>query len=327
MGFLRFGSRMLWVALAVVATANLTGKAMGAEEAGKIHVVSTIFPVADWVGQVGGDRVTTAVLVPAGASPHTFEPSPAEMRGLSRAKVFFTIGLGYDNWAAKLASGGGKGLSTVALGDSLKRRKQLPDVSRATAGQAEIESSEASHDHDHDHDHGGVDPHYWLDPALAKLSVMEIRDALKAADPANAAVFEHNAAGYIAELDTLDSELSGTLAKLRRREFVSFHNAYSYFATRYGLRIAAVIEEYPGKTPSNRYVMNVAKRLRELKLTTVFSEPQFSPRMADILAKEIGGTVDMLDPLGGPGIEGRDSYVAILRFNGAQLVRCLGTKP
>lgn len=304
--------------LCVCACTRPSGKAEQAPTAGKITVVATIFPLADWAAQVGGENVRAVTLLPAGSSPHTFEPTPLQMREVSEARLFLKVGLHLDDWAARLSSAAPPQIKTLSLGDDLQSKKQLPEVEHVLTGP--VIGSEHG---DKDHDHEGVNPHFWLDPRLAKLSVDEIQQALSTIDPAHAQAYAQNASHYKTQLDQLDAELSSTLARCKQRSFVSFHNGFPYLANRYGLNVAGVIEEYAGKTPSDRHVKEITDRLRALNTKVVFAEPQLNPRVADIVAQEIGGKVQILDPQGGDIFPDRNSYMALMRFNGQKLREAL----
>jgi ABC-type Zn uptake system ZnuABC Zn-binding protein ZnuA len=292
----------------------------GAE--GKIVVIATILPLADWARQVGGDRVYVQTLLPAGASPHTFDPTPRDMRLISRAKLLLKVGLHMDDWGASLATSAGKdGPRVISLGETLQKQGKLPDVGHFDATAEQIGGGEADHSHhDHDgHDHGSVNPHFWLDPHMAIASVEIIRDTLTEADPAGKATYDANASSYIQQLRALDKELAAGLAPYAGRAFVSFHNAWPYLAERYHLKIAAVIEEYAGKAPGEKYLRGVTDRLKTLGIKTIFSEPQLNPRVAEVLATEVGATVSVLDPYGTAGVESRDTYIETMQFNLKQL--------
>jgi zinc transport system substrate-binding protein len=292
-----------------------------------ISVATTIMPLADWVKNVGGDAVVVTTLIPAGASPHTFEPKPTDMRRAAGAQVVFRVGLEYDDWALKMVPSRAKG-RVVALGDVLKKQSAIPDVCHVQEGAVEIASKEkgatSGHNHGHDHSHGhshdhGTDPHYWLDPMLAQASLKPIVEALSAQRPDLRITFEENAKRYGAELQSLDAELSASISLKPVRPVVTFHNAFAYMANRYNFRVAGVIEEFPGKVPTDRYIMDISRQLRKEKISVIFAEPQFNPRAAEVLAKEIGGRVDILDPLGHEDFSDRDTFVKLLRYNVAKL--------
>lgn len=290
---------------------------------GRIVVVATILPLADWARQVGGDRVYVQVLLPAGTSPHTFDPTPRDMRLISRSKMLLKVGLHMDDWGANLAGAAGKeGPRVVSLGEELQKAKLLPDVEHFEAAAEQI-GTDGGHDHSHDghdhHHHHGVNPHFWVDPQMAMECVRILRDRLTEADPDGRELFAANADKYLAELSEMDSQIRQKLAPYKGAGFVSFHNAFPYLALRYELKILAVIEEYAGKSPGEKYLRTVAEKLKTLGVKTVFSEPQLNPRLAEVLAKEIGAQVRVLDPYGTEGVSGRDTYIGVMQYNAEQL--------
>lgn len=293
------------------------------ESNGKLIIVSTIFPLADWARQVGGDRVYVETLLPAGASPHTFDPGPRHMRVISKAGLFLKSGLQMDDWGASLSAAGGKNLPVISVGDELMDNADLPDVSSLDNAAHAVAHDEAGH---HDHVHGAVNPHFWLDPQLAIASVKIIRDALIKADPEGTDSFKANAAEYITKLQKLDSDIATKLAPVSGKGFVSFHNAWPYFARRYHIKIVAVIEEYAGKTPSEKYLRKVTDELKRLDIRAIFSEPQLNPRVAEIIAKEVGGEVKVLDPYGTEGDPQRGSYIDTMLFNADELLKVLSAQ-
>lgn len=304
---------------------------------GKTIIVATVLPLADWAQEVGGDRVYVQTLLPAGASPHTFDPTPRDMRLISHAAFLLKVGLQMDDWGASLArSTGDDGPEVISLGEQLQGQGQLPDVghfeatAESLAAAIEGEANAGSeHDHDHDHDHhghdhhghshGGINPHFWLDPVLAAASVEIIRDHLIKADPAGEAIYTANAERYLGELTALDNEIREGLAPYSGHAFVTFHNAWPYLANRYNLEIAAVIEEYAGKAPGEKYLRLVTDRIRQLGIKTVFTEPQLSPRVAEVIASEVGANFSVMDPYGTAGEPDRDTYLKTMRYNLGQL--------
>lgn len=262
-----------------------------------VEVVVTIPPLADWVQQVGGDDVRVTTLLSPGTSPHTFEPSPAEMRKISTAQLFVQVGLGLDDWGARLAKVANGKVRVLSLGEYLREHKLLPNIDELNSGTAAIVNhAHASDEPGHVHSH--YDPHFWLDPHLAQQCVEEIRNHLKRIDAAGAAEYDANCHRYVSKLATLDRELREELRGCAGKGMVNYHNAFAYFARRYGLRVAGVIEEYAGKTPSERYLRELTREVKKRGVTVIFAEPQFNPRLAEILATEAGARVETLDPLG-----------------------------
>lgn len=349
-------------AAALIACLSLAGCApapsAGDTDPDAVRIATTTPPLADWARQVAGPDAVVTCILPPGSNAHTFEPSPREMRTVAEARILLRVGLQLDNWGKSLADAN-RDIHTVALGDELRARNLLPDVTTITAAAvsigtaddhtghdhaagegdhaADAESTTAAHDdsnadeHDHatcsGHAHDGTDPHFWLDPLVARECVNLIADHLAAAYPERAAEFRANAARYGDELMALDGEIRETLSGASRRDFATFHNAFAYYASRYGLTIAAVIEEYPGKEPGDRYLKAVVGKLRDAGIRRVFAEPQFSRRAAEIIAREIGGRVEILDPHGSPDVPERSNYLELMRFNTRAIAGALSDSP
>ncbi len=257
-----------------------------------VPVVATIFPIADIVRQVGRDDVEVVTLLPAGASPHTFEPSPAQIRDVAHARVFVQIGAGLDDWGAKLLAARGNGLTVVKLTEGLP----------LTNG----------------------DPHIWLDPILMRdHAVPMIVQALSAADPSRRAAFERAAAEFQSALTRLDGETRQALAPVANKNYVAFHSAWRYFGERYGLHEAAVIETSPGKEPSAREIAAVVKAARAAHVHAILIEPQFNSRLAEQVAREFGGETLTVDPTGGPDIPGLNGYISLMQHNVRVFVKAL----
>ena len=187
--------------------------------------------------------------------------------------------------------------------------------------------SEHGHDHHshghHDHHHGAIDMHMWLDPANARAWTAAIADALIAADPANAAAYAANADALAARLDDLTAELDAGLAPVRDRPFVVFHDAYQYLENRFGLTVAGSITVGPDIQPGADRVAEIQRRVRDLGVACIFSEPQFAPRFIDVIAEGTEVGTGVLDPLGTDLEDGPDLYFELMRRNAEALVDCL----
>jgi zinc transport system substrate-binding protein len=274
------------------------------ESSGKLTVVATIFPLADFVKNVAGDKVEVVTLLRPGDSPHTYEPTSRDMKAVARATLLVVNGAGLDFWVEKLKSAASDNLAVV-------------DTSRILEEEGLLLSGDE--DDDEADDQGGTNPHFWLDPVLAQTQVEAIAAALVAADPGNKNSYLGNTADYIAELKSLDAEIKNETQSFSIREFISFHASWTYFARRYNLVEAAVIEEAPGKEPTTKEQMRIIDLVKELNVKAIFAEPQFSTKVADTIADGSGAKVLLLDPIGGPGLEGRDSYIALMRYDVGQM--------
>ena len=284
----------LWLALVLSLAASCAGPQ--APPSGKIRVAVSIPPLADFVSQVGGDRVETVTLVPPGASVHTYEPTPSQIEFVAKADMLVLNGLGLEFWADKVVKGSGNA------------RLLMVDTS---VGVETISGDEG----------GGANPHIWLDPLRAMVQVANIRDGLTKIDPANSDLYRTNASRYIQGLSALNSEIAARVQTWQYKQFISFHSAWVYFAQRYGLKQVAVIEEFPGKEPSPAYIAQVVALAKGLPVRAIFAEPQLSPKVAETVAKESGKTVLLLDPLG--GVEGRYSYTELMRYNVGEMEKAL----
>ena len=288
------GMLRLAAPLGVLLIAGCTGRAPAP---GTPAAAATIAPLADVVARVAGPGWDVRTIVPPGVSPHVFEPTPKEVRLVARARLVVTVGAGYDGWAAKLAAAcasdarlfdGGKAAGIVALGE----------------GEAHGEDADGDLGHD---------PHWWLSPPLVAKILPALAEELSAIDPAGAAGYRDRAAAFAAELSRLDAEIARTLRPVAGSSIVTAHNAWAYFADRYGLKPAGSIEPVPGREPSPREIQSLVLAARREGLRTLFTEPQFPLEAARVVADEAGLRVAMVDPVG--GLPGRLGYEELLLFN------------
>jgi zinc transport system substrate-binding protein len=264
---------------------------------GRMLVAASIAPLADFAQQVGGDYVQVITLVPPGASPHTYELTPAQAEQVAKANVLVLNGVELEYWADKLVQSAGNPNLIVV------------DTSQGI----EIMAGEAAG--------AGGNPHIWLDPRNAIVQVEHIRAALLRADPAHADHYRANAKRYSAELWELDREIANEVATWSSRQFIAFHPAWVYFARRYGLEQAAVIERSPGREPSPAEVARIVETARRIEAKAIFAEPQFSAKAAQTIAEESGARVFFLDPLGSSLDD--PSYLNLMRSNLAQMAQAL----
>lgn len=291
--------RPVWIAIILVALiAAGCGRAPEPHQ-GKMIVAASIAPLYDFSRQVGGSLVDVELLVPPGASPHTYQIEPAQMKVLSRASVLVLNGVGLEYWADKAVDAADNPRLIV-----VRTAEGLPIVGKGK-----------------DPHHPSGNPHVWLDPRMAIRQVEAIRDAFAKADPAHSKVYAENAERFIQKLRALDEEIRKRVKTFRSRSFIAFHPAWVYFAKEYGLDQAAVIEESPGKEPSPSHIRKIIETARKLKVKAVFAEPQFSPKAAQVIADEVGAKVLILDPLGQPP---NYSYIETMRRNLDRMAKGLG---
>jgi zinc transport system substrate-binding protein len=295
----------------------------------RMMAIASIFPVTDLVRRIGGERWQVLTLLPAGASAHTYEPTPEQVRHLAQASVFFQIGLGLEFWLEKLVRAAKH--PTLVSVDLSEGIETLPTPSPLLPQEPQKGARRGHTHHQHQtskadlqaHTHEGPDAHYWLDPVRMQQVVSRIEHELSKLDPEYTRLYAERAHQVRADLEQLHEEIMRRTATLQNRRFIALHAAWTYFAPRYNLIQAAVVEPFPGREPSPRYLASLAQLMRRAQVQAVVIEPQLSTTAAQALARETGARVGMMDPYGGPGVPGRDSYTDLMRYNVAALVQLL----
>ncbi len=267
-------------------------------------VLVSIPPQAWLVERLADDRVSVLELVPPGASPHAYDPTPRQLAAAAEAALWFTVGATMEQ----------------ALQPRLQR--MLPDLRVVPTADEAVGSPADPHDGDgghvgadgHGHDPHEHDPHVWLDPVMATEAAARMAAALARLDPAGAPVYAERLVALRRELADLDRELAATLAPVRGGELLVMHPAFGWFAERYGLTQTAV--EQGGLSPSPRHLAALLERARARGVHTLFLQPQTSPDQARAVAREAGLAVGVLDPLA------RD-YATNLRLMAAAMLAAL----
>lgn len=272
-------------------------------QASKVKVAATIFPLYDLVRSIGGEKVEAIIILPPGASPHTYEVSPAKVKETQDINLLFTIGAGVDSWAEKLIQEDDVRVVSLEESVSLKPFKV----------QGHDNEDEHEDEHEHEHEYGDLDPHYWLSPNNAILMVQKISIELSLLDPENSHYYLRNADNFISELEVKNAEWEDKISKLNRKELVVFHDAWGYFADYFGLEIVATFEPFPGKTPTPQYLIKLQEEVKENNINSLFVEPQLSKEAISTLAQDLGVEVAILDPIG--GLAERDNYLDLISYN------------
>jgi ABC-type Zn uptake system ZnuABC Zn-binding protein ZnuA len=268
------------------------------------RVAATIFPLYDIVREIGGPDIRASVILPPGASPHTFEPSPRTVADLAQGKAVFRIGHGLDDWVAAMAQSAGVS-SVVTVDEGITLRRFSPN---------EI-----------DPDHptpGDVDPHYFLTIPNAKRIAETVDLALCQIAPQAAPHFAERRRAYQSRLDRIELEIRGLLSNLPIQQIATFHNAFGYFAQTYGLKVVATFEPFPGQEPGPQDIALFERRVRESKVKVIFAEPQTSLDGIRPIANDLGVRLSMLDDMG--GVPGRENYVELMLFDARQIAAACG---
>jgi len=262
-----FGSISIVLVLVLAATLIdfATSCAREAEGVGKIGVAVTILPIADFIENVGGKKVDVTVMVPPGASPHTYEPTPSQMVKISKAKMYAKVGSGVE-------------FELVWMDKLMKQNKKMLVID-CSAGIMKI----------------GKDPHIWNSPVNAKKMVENICAGLIEIDPKNKDHYTENRNRYLRDLDGLDAYIRKRLGGFTHRYFMTYHPAFGYFANEYNLTQLAI--EHKGKEPTPKVIQDCIDLAKRHNLSYIFVAPQFATKHAETIANSIGGKTVFIDPL------------------------------
>lgn len=234
------------------------------QESTKIKVAVSILPQEDFVEHIGKDLVDVTVMIPPGASPATYEPTPEQLRKLDKAKLYIRIGhIPFEKaWMNKILNA--------------NKKMRVVDSSEG------IEII-------------GNDPHIWNSPRLVKIQVKNIYQGLAEVDPEHKEIYAKNEEAYLKELNTLDTEIRGILSGIKNRRFMVFHPSWGYFARDYGLEQIPI--EIEGKEPSAADMASLIEKAKVDKIKVVFVQSQFSGQSAKVIADQIGARLISVNPL------------------------------
>lgn len=260
-----------------------------------IPVVTTISTLNSFVEGVGGSHVSVSSIVPVGASPETFQPTPQSVVLLSKARLLVENGAGLETWMQGLLQNANTGNLTIV------------DCSAGLPVK-------------------GSNPHLWMDPVYAKHYVGRIRDALAALDPAHRAEYFRNADAYDRRLDALTAWIRAQIAPIpkSRRVLIVFHNAWQYYDDRFGITTLGIIEEAPGQEPNPHDFGHIVDLAVAHHVKAIFGEPEYSPKLAEALARDAGISVvtNLYDD--SIGTDPRvNNYVSMLQYDTRALVKSM----
>ena len=280
----------------------------------QIKVIATVYPVYEFVKQVGGDKVDVVMLIPPGAEPHDWEPTAKDITRIKDASIFAYHGSGFEP-VEKL-------LTKDVLGNAV-----AVEVSKGVAKLAEShEADEHKDEHKDDkHEHEG-DSHMWLDPLSAQQEVNNILAALIAVDGKNASYYKENAERFNKQLADLDLEYKKTLGTVARKDIITSHEAFGYLTARYELKQVGIMGLSPDAEPTPDKMAEVTKFVREHKVNYIFFETLTSPKLAQTIAKETGAELLVLNPIENlteEEMKQGKNYLTIMRENLTNLEKAL----
>jgi ABC-type Zn uptake system ZnuABC Zn-binding protein ZnuA len=259
-----------------------------AANAAPLGAVATITPLGWLLEMLGGERVSVSVLVPAGGTPHAFEPRPRDLRALSDAKLFVAAGAGVDDWATRLAVAEGPRPLVLAQSGS------------------------------------ELGAHFWLDPITVRDQALPaLSGALAALDPVGSAHYAERRRAVAHDLTALDAEIRASLAGVPRRPLIPMHAAFGAFAARYGVTLLEPVQPIGAEEPSPRSLARLVDAAAAGGAVAVLVEPQLPAAASNALAETLGVPAVVVDALGDATQPERSSYAALLRFDAAAFRRAL----
>ena len=278
----------------------------------KLRAIATTSILGDIVRNVAGDAIELTVLLQIGRDPHSYQPVPSDLTAVSRADAVFASGFGLEEFLVDMLQNAGGERLLLYVSAGIEPRE----------GEAHEEEDEPE-----ENDHGAVDPHVWLDVRHVEVWTDNIAQVLSAMDPANAAAYRDNAVAYKAQLAELDRWIVDQIALIptENRRLVTNHEAFGYYAERYGLeQVGAVYPVSPAAEPSAQDIARLETAIKELGVRAVFTESTVNPRLAQRIAQDTGVKLVQLysGSLGGPGT-GAETYIDFMRYNTDAIVAAL----
>jgi ABC-type Zn uptake system ZnuABC Zn-binding protein ZnuA len=279
-------------------------------------VAVTIYPLYDIVRNIAPEEIDVVLLLPPGASPHTFEPSPSTIQELERSKAMFAIGHGLDDWAVTMADVTDTPVISSYSGINLRQYEaggHVHEDEHEDEHMHEHEDAQAEEGVGHDHVHEGTDPHYWLSMqnAIAMTATINVELAKLFPELKDKITARHNS--MLGKLRDADHMIKNVLTDLPNRKIVTLHDAWYYYAEDYGLEVAATFEPSPGREPTPQYLAGLHHTLEEAGTKTLYSEPQLSTESLEQFVEDNDLNIAVLDPLG--GTDDRMSYIAMMLYN------------
>jgi len=274
-----------------------------------VNAVVSIVPQKTFLEKIGGDKVNISLMVKPGNSPHTYEPKPSQMRNISKADIYFSIGVEFeDNWLAKFQNQN-KSMIVKDMGKNVLKIEMKEHSHHDDHDGEEKHEDHKDHDHekhdDHDehakqehneHDDEGKDPHIWTTPSNVKIIAKNIYNELAKIDSKNKSYYKKNLTAFLKEIEQTDLKIKNLLKNTpKNSKFMVFHPSWGYFARDYNLEQFAI--ESGGKNPKPKQIAHLIEEAKEEKVHAIFTAPEFSTNTAKQIAKEVGVPVIKVSPL------------------------------
>lgn len=330
-----------------------------------VNILCSFFPMYIFTKNIVGDTkdVTVSLMVPAQTGcPHEYDLTPVDRKKIADATIFVMNGAGLEEFSEKQVKTANDKVQIVDSSikvakaggghddhdghdhkeHAAKEKAEHKDHDDKDGHKHDHDDKAHKHDHDekahkhddhkhddHDHHHhGGANPHFFSSPHQASVQVETIAEALAKLDPSRADVYSKNGKAYAAKLKALDEEFHKKSASFASKKIVTMHEVFDYLAADLGLEIVDTIKSSPGQDPSTGEMAKLVRKLKDVKPAAIFTEPQYSEKVAETIAKDAGIPVEKLDPVAsGPENPPLDYYETAMRKNLETLLRVLSEKP
>lgn len=263
--------------------------------------VATIQPLASILKEIVGDRGDVFCLLKVGSSPHTYDVTPSDAVKVERARGLFWVHHKVDGWVTSFENPNNFMVFDFVPGDMRREFQEGQNHKREVGG-----------------DKHNYDPHFWTSPKVVKAIVPKLVETLSTLDPESAVVYAANGEKLANKLDSLSAEVADKLKPYEGEMLLLLHPSFLYYMDEFGLELAGVIEPFPGKEPTPKYILDLVHIIEEHNVKAIFTEPQLPAAPAETIADETGLPVIIIDPIG--GYEGRETYFELIRYNTQQIV-------
>ncbi len=256
-------------------------KAASLAEVRQMKVLVSFYPLYEFTKAIGGERIDVSIIVPAGIEPHDWEPTIQDLQKMQDADMIVINGAGFETWLDDFVTSN----PNVFIVDTSK-------------GIELLEGSQIHHENeDGERDKSNKDPHIWLNPVLAKKQVQNMANGLIELDPENANYYQKNVDVYNLKLDLLDNKIRTELSTCDKKDFIAFHDAFSYFANEYDLNQYTIVGVDANAEPTAVTLQKIIQNAQNLGLHIIYTEESVNPRISEVIADEIDGQVLVLSPI------------------------------
>ena len=267
-----------------------------------VNAIVSILPQETFLKAIGGDKVNISLMVKPGNSPHTYEPKPSQMIDISKADIYFSIGVEFEKvWLPKftrqnknmIISGMDKGIDKIHMEKHSHHEEKHNEHDHEAHGHHD---DHHEHEQHNEEEYDGKDPHVWTSPNNVKVIAKNILNQLVKIDTKNKPYYEQNYNKFITHINNTDIEIKNILKQTPKgSKFMVFHPAWGYFAKQYNLEQLAI--EVEGKSPKPKTIKHIIEEAREKKVKAIFTAPEFSSKVAKQIAKELKINVIKVSPL------------------------------